>query len=101
MGLREPCAWPPITHTKVLPVAADVSVEPRPQESECWPTPVDGVQEAVRFDAWGWPNKDSTPSQWIEMLTYWIALREQLVGGASRTQRRGVANQLACFKRQR
>ena len=63
-------------------------------DNQLWPTPVDGVQEAVRFDAWGWPNADSTAQQWVEMLTYWTAQREQLGGGASRAQRNAVSRNI-------
>jgi len=55
-----------------------------------WPTPTAGAQEAVRFDACGWPTAESTPEEWLNMLSYWTALREQLVGGASRSQRNAV-----------
>ena len=56
-----------------------------------WPTPTAGVQEAVRFDSCGWPSDNSTPEEWVTYLTFWTALREQLVGGASRAQRRAAA----------
>ena len=55
-----------------------------------WPTPVAGMQEAVRFDACGWPHAESTPEEWLNVLSYWTALREQLIGGASRSQRNAV-----------
>jgi len=62
-----------------------------------WPTPTAGPQEAVRFDACGWPNENSSPEEWITYLTYWTVLREQLVGGASRAQRRAASSALAGF----
>jgi len=62
-----------------------------------WPTPIAGAQEAVRFDACGWPNENSTPEEWVPLLTFWTALREQLVGGASRAQRRSASSQLAQY----
>ena len=64
-----------------------------------WPTPTAGVQEAVRFDSCGWPSDNSTPEEWVTYLTFWTALREQLVGGASRAQRRAASNQLEKFGR--
>ena len=71
----------------------------RDQEQEVvWPTPVDGVQEAVRFDACGWPTATSSADEWITCVSYWTALREQLVGGASRAQRRAASSTLASFR---
>ena len=55
-----------------------------------WPTPTSGMQEAMRFDAYGWPCSMTTPAQWMEMLSYWAVLREQMACGASRTQRNAV-----------
>jgi len=55
-----------------------------------WPTPTSGMQEALRFDAHGWPHSQTTPAEWIDMLTYWSVLREQMACGASRTQRNAV-----------
>ena len=43
-----------------------------------WPTPVEGAQEAVRFDTAGWPTASSTPTEWIQCLSFWTALREQV-----------------------
>ena len=31
------------------------------------------------------------------MLTYWTAMKEQIIGGASRSQRASVDSQLAAF----
>lgn len=64
-------------------------------DNEVWPTPTAGAQEAVRFDACGWPNEKSTPDDWIPLLSYWTALREQLVGGASRAQRRAASKTMS------
>jgi len=68
--------------------------------SSVWPTPISGVQEAVRFDTAGWPSEKSSCEEWITCVTFWTALREQLVGGASRSQRRAVTNQFAQFQGQ-
>lgn len=55
-----------------------------------WPTPTAGESEPLSFDACGWPDANTTCEEWINMLTYWQALREQLVSGASRSQRNAV-----------
>lgn len=64
---------------------------------QVWPTPTGGVQEPLRFDAWGWPGEGTTCEEWINMLTYWTAMKEQIIGGASRSQRASVDSQLAAF----
>jgi len=56
-------------------------------EDGVWPTPTAGVQEAMTFDACGWPNPNTTAAEWLSMLTYWTVLREQLIGGAPRRAR--------------
>lgn len=66
-----------------------------------WPAPVAGVQEALRFDAWGWPSPTTSCDEWINMLTYWTAMREQMISGGSRAQRGAVDNALAGFSRNR
>ena len=68
------------------------------EQEVVWPTPVSGMQEAVRFDAMGWPTATSSAEEWITCVSFWTALREQLVGGASRSQRRAVTSTLAGFK---
>jgi hypothetical protein len=68
------------------------------EQESVWPTPVAGMQEAVRFDACGWPTPTSTADEWITCVSFWTALREQLVGGASRSQRRAVTSTFAGFK---
>ena len=55
-----------------------------------WPTPTSGMQEALRFDAHGWPHSQSTAAQWLEMINFWLLLREQMSCGASRAQRGAV-----------
>jgi hypothetical protein len=55
-----------------------------------WPTPTSGVQEALRFDMNGWPHSQTTAAEWIEQLTFWSVLREQMSCGASRAQRNSV-----------
>ena len=66
-----------------------------------WPAPVAGVQEALRFDAWGWPSPTTSCDEWINMLTYWTAMREQMISGGSRAQRGAVDDALAGFSRNR
>ena len=66
-----------------------------------WPTPVAGMQEALRFDAWGWPHQTTTCEEWINMITYWTAMREQMISGASRSQRAAVENAFAGFSDRR
>mmetsp|Transcript_32260 Transcript_32260/g.53304 ORF Transcript_32260/g.53304 Transcript_32260/m.53304 type:complete len:215 (-) Transcript_32260:290-934(-) len=63
-----------------------------------WPTPVQGEQEALAFDACGWPTQTSTPEEWLAMLQYWTVLREQLIGGAPRRARKVVTKQLDAFE---
>ena len=46
--------------------------------SSVWPTPISGVQEAVRFDTAGWPSENSSCEEWISCVTFWTALREQV-----------------------
>ena len=66
-----------------------------------WPTPTSGLQEALRFDAHGWPHSQTTPAEWIDMLTYWSVLREQMVCGASRSGRNAAESQLNAFQGRR
>jgi hypothetical protein len=68
---------------------------------QVWPTPTAGLQEALRFDAWGWPHAESTCEEWINMLTYWTAMREQMISGASRSQRAAVDDAFAGYSKRR
>jgi len=61
--------------------------EHQPQDG-VWPTPVSHQEEALTFDACGWPSEHSTPEEWLQMLQYWTCLREQLIGGLPRRCRR-------------
>ena len=62
-----------------------------------WPTPTSSAQDAMRFDACGWPCSVTTPAQWMDMFSYWSVLREQMACGASRTQRNAVDNMFSDF----
>ena len=33
-----------------------------------WPTPTAQAQEALRFDACGWPSESTTPEEWLGMI---------------------------------
>ena len=33
-----------------------------------WPTPTAQAQEALRFDACGWPHESTTPEEWLGMI---------------------------------
>ena len=68
---------------------------------QVWPTPTAGLQEALRFDAWGWPHAETTCEEWINMLTYWTAMREQMISGASRSQRAAVDDAFAGYSKRR
>jgi hypothetical protein len=63
-----------------------------------WPTPTSGYTDPLRFDAFGWPGSATTCEEWISMLSYWTALREQMVSGASRAQRNNVDRAMAGFR---
>ena len=56
------------------------------------------LQEALRFNAHGWPHAQTTPEEWITYLTYWTLLRDQMVFGASRAQRGEVDRAVSGFK---
>ena len=64
-----------------------------------WPTPVATAEEALRFNACGWPDEKTTPEEWLAMLSYWTALREQMITGASRARRKQVTAAFEGFGR--
>jgi len=64
---------------------------------EVWPTPINGVQEGVVFNQSGWPDDSTTASEWVGMLTFWTALRMQLVGGAPRRARNSVSKLFSTY----
>ena len=67
------------------------------RDNMIWPAPTGGHQEPLRFDACGWPHASTTCEEWLTMLDYWTAMREQMMFGASRAQRNMVDRTLESF----
>lgn len=66
-----------------------------------WPTPGCAAAEAVRYDVFGWPGAKTTCEEWLSMLSFWTALREQMVCGASRAGRKAVDQAFSGFRASR
>ena len=71
------------------------------RDNMIWPTPTSTPQDALRFDAYGWPIANTTAEEWLNMLSYWTALRDQMMFGAARSQRNEVDAQMSGFGRRR
>ena len=90
----QPCPSPPHEASGPLPIPSVSDLVPF-HPSLCGPTPTCVDQEAMTFNACGWPAEHTTPAEWLPMLQYWTVLREQLINGAPRRARSTVTATLS------